>query len=216
MRWSSTALLGLVAVLEVACQGGSSPPRDLNVIVPGGGMTGDSGAPEAGFGLGPVDRAGRPLVALLLVPGLLQDDYNSASTFDVPLSRTLEDALSSRLAALDTIRLADGGADPPDWVSDGGPHPLLPLFALDVLLVDTGFTSTSADGGFARGYFDLEREAIFPDAGHRTCGGRSPNDNVVDTTLTLLVTKDRAPVSQGIAAPAKPPPTQFPYLADPF
>jgi hypothetical protein len=209
-------MVALVAGLELGCQSGKSQPRDLNVVVPSpAGMVADANAADGGFGLGQVDRAGRPLVTVLLIPGVRQDDYNAAPTFDMPLSRTLQDALGSRLAALDTIVLADGGSDPPDWVSDGGVHPLQPVLALDALLVDTSLPSTSPDGGFATSYFDIEREALFSDAGHRTCGGRTPNDPVVDTTLTLLVTRDRTPITQGIAGPAKPATTQFPYFAPP-
>jgi hypothetical protein len=201
-----------------ACRGNAGPgERKLRVYVP----SGEDAAVDAsanGFGLGQVDRAGRPLVAVLLVPGSLQDEYNAASTFDAPLSRTLQDALASRLETLDTIALGDGGPDPVDWTADGGMHPLLPMFAQDSLLVDTALPCTSPDGGFAPSYLDIEREIFLSQATHTTCGGRTPIDNVVDATLTLLVTggRDGGPsVTQGALGPTKPPTLQFPYLAGP-
>ena len=177
---------------------------------------------EAGLALGQVDRAGRPLIAVLLLPGSLQDDYNAASTFDAGISRTLQDALTSRLHALDTIALDDGGPDPVDWPVDGGAHPLVPILSTDALLVDTARPCVLPDGGFAASYLEIEREAFpYPITAampHVTCGGRTPSDDVVDTTLALLVTGDRdggPAIRQGVSKPTKPATTTFPYLAEP-
>jgi len=159
---------------------------------------------------------------VLLVPGGLQDDFNAQPSFAMNLPRIFVDALESRLVALDTIALGDGGPDPVDWpVPDGGTHPLLPMFTTDVLLVDTALPCATADGGFMPSYLDLDREAYLGGPAHTTCGGRTPSDPVVDTTLTLLVEEPdgggdaRAPVTQGVAGPAKPAGTVFPYLAAP-
>jgi Domain of unknown function (DUF4331) len=212
----------------VACKDGGGAgghdggAHDASSDGSGDGPTDAGAAPANEAGQGQVDRAGRPLVSVLLVPGVLQDDYNAAPTFDTPLSRTLEEALSSRLAVFDTIALNDGGIDPVDWPIEGGMHPLAPVLAADALLVDTTLPCVSADGGFAASYLDIEREA-FPDvfqsdAGHTTCGGRTPSDDVVDTTLALLITRNRdggPQVSQGVAGPTKPATATFPYLAEP-
>jgi hypothetical protein len=156
-------------------------------------------------------------VTVLLVPVSLQDDYNAQPSFAPTVPRTLEDALESRLVAMDTLALGDGGPDPVDWpVPDGGTHPLLPLFASDVLLVDTARSCTSADGGFAASYLDLDREAYLSGPAHATCGGRTPGEDVVSETLTLLVTAGRTPVTQGVAGPGAPATTSFPYLAAPY
>jgi hypothetical protein len=105
-----------------------------------------------------------------------------------------------------------------DWTPDGGVHPLLPLFLSDVLLVDTALSCTSPEGGFAPSYLALEREIYLSGARHSTCGGRTPAENVVDITLSLLVTADRdggPRVTQGVSGPTKPATTTFPYLANP-
>jgi hypothetical protein len=216
------------AVLAVlACRRPAVVEEDANVYVPSGDAADVDGGVEAGLDASPftgqVDRAGRPLITILLVPNSLKDDYNAASTFGEPLSRTLQDALTARLQALDTLAIGDAGPDPVDWPFDAGAHPLLPMLATDTLLVDTALSCVSPDGGFAASYLDIERE-IFPqifqsNAVHTTCGGRTPSDDVVDTTLTLFITGDRdaaAPVTQGIAGPSRPPTTTFPYLAEPY
>jgi hypothetical protein len=192
--------------------------QEVDVVingVDGGGATTEAST-EAGLGQGQVDRAAHPLVTVLLVPGALQDDYNEQPSFAGSLPRTLEDALEARLIAMDQTALGDGGPDPIDWpVPDGGTHPLLPMAMTDVLLVDTARSCAASDGGFAASYLDLEREIYLGGPAHTTCGGRSPGEPVVDETLTLLVTNDRSPVTQGVAGPTKPATASFPYLADP-
>ncbi len=94
-------------------------------------------------------------------------------------------------------------------------HPLLGAFTADTLLVDPGLSCVDSDGGFASTYFDIDREVYLGSPPHSTCGGRTPNDDVVDETLTLLVTGGRAPVSQGVAGPTKSSVVSFPYFAPP-
>lgn len=230
--------LAIASAGLLACRGPSSAGQQpVEVTVPGGdggqGEGGEAGAADGGDGgVGPgadasadagpaqgqVDRAGHPLVTVLLVPTSLQDDYNAQPSFPGGLPRTLQDGLQSRLVAMDTLALGDGGADPVDWpVPDGGTHPLLPLFLTDVLLVDTGRSCAAADGGFAASYLDLEREIYLGGPAHSTCGGRTPGEDVVNETLTLVVTGTRGvEVTQGVPGPTTPATSTFPYLADPL
>jgi hypothetical protein len=214
----------LVAAALFAC-GKAQPPttsEGFDVYVP---MPADAGvegaaedASEGGFGLGEVDRAGRPLVSVLLVPSSAQDEYDNQPTFETVLPRVLQDGVASRIAELDTLVLVEGGApDPVDWPEGGA---LLPMLLSDTLVVDTGRSCTGPDGGFVASYLDVEREAFLvgPPYVHTTCGGRTPNEDVVDETLTLLVTADRPggpQVMQGVAGPTRLASTTFPYLAAP-
>jgi hypothetical protein len=228
-------VLALASGSLLACRQKTSGQQPVDVTLPGddggeseagadGGDGGDGGSgPAVDAGLdassaqAQVDRAGHPLVTVLLVPGQSQNDYNAQPSFGAGLSRTLQDALESRLVAMDTLALGDGGPDPVDWpVPDGGTHPLLPAFVSDWLLVDTARSCTAADGGFTASYLDLEREIYMGGPAHTTCGGRAPGEDVVSETLTLLVTDGRVPVSQGVAGPSTPATTTFPYLAAPF
>ena len=214
-----SALIGVACAL-LACGGGRSGQEALDASVPPGADAGArDGASDGRFGLGQVDRVGHPLAAVLLVPGALQDEFNAQSSFETDVPRVLQDALESRLEAFDTIALGDGGPDPVDWpIPDGGTHPLLPMFVNDLLLVDTAFACTSADGGYVSSYLEIDREAYLQGPTHQTCGGCTPNEAVVDETLTLLVTANRdggPTVSQGVAGSTKPATTTFPYLADP-
>ena len=228
MRRSSLCALALCASLGAGCKKAEPPPPvsdGFDVYVPGagdGGADGEADAGDAGDAteesseLGQVDRAGRPLVTVLLVPGALQNGYNAQPSF-AAAPRTLSSGIESRLVELDTL-VVDGGRDPVDWPASGGATALLPLFASDTLLVDTARSCTTDAGSFARSYLDLERETFLSAPGHTTCGGRTPNENVVDETLALLVTGDREggpAVTQGVTAATRPAATTFPYLAPP-
>jgi hypothetical protein len=51
---------------------------------------------------------------------------------------------------------------------------------------------------------------------HTTCGGRSLNDDVMDTLYKLLITAGQGPpISDGVRAATTPAGTAFPYLAPP-
>ncbi len=219
MRGAVLALC-VAAVLGAGCTAPTESSTGIDVYVPGadgGDATSgfDAGGDAGGFGLGQIDRAGRPLVTVLLVPSTLQDEYNAQPSFEPTQPRVLQNAVASRLAQLDSLVVGDAGPDPIDW-PDGGA--LLPMLLGDTLLVDTSQSCVS-DGGFVPSYLDIE-QAVFlgRDAGNTTCGGRTPGEHVIDETLQLMVTanRDGGPVvSQGIAGPTKPPSLSFPYLAPP-
>ena len=225
MRRRSVVLAATVASALLACRARDAQPgqpADAAVLPPIEAGLEDGGgsfvSTDASYGVGQVDRAGHPLVSVLLVPPSLQDQYNALSSFAPNVPRALQEGLASRLASFDTLRLGDGGPDPIDWTVDGGASPLLNLYLSDVLLVDTALSCTGPDGGFASGYLAIEREIHLSGPTHSTCGGRTPNENVVDQTLTLLVTagRDGGPaITQGVSGPSKWSTTSFPYLAEP-
>jgi hypothetical protein len=51
---------------------------------------------------------------------------------------------------------------------------------------------------------------------HETCGGRTPNDDVIDTLFTTLVNAGNGPVIRdGVDQATRPASRTFPYLAAP-
>jgi hypothetical protein len=51
---------------------------------------------------------------------------------------------------------------------------------------------------------------------HRACGGRAPNDDVMDTIFTLLVNAGNGPrIRDGVDRATRPASRTFPYLAPP-
>ena len=97
-----------------------------------------------------------------------------------------------------------------DWpLGPDGTHPLTELLLADYLVVDA--TRPYADDSF----FEIE-QATLDGRAYKTCGGRSLNDDVMDTLYTLLVNAGNGPrVSDGVDRPTKPTSDAFPYLAPP-
>jgi hypothetical protein len=207
----------LLACAVGGCGVGPAEQETLDVYVPSPMEAGTDSTTVLAVDGGPtqIDRAGHPLVAVMLMPAQLDDSFNEQPSFAINVPRTLQDAIEARLIQLDTLSLGDGGPDPVDWpVPPGGTHPFLPAFTLDTLLVDTGLSCADDDGGYRTSYLDIDREVYLGNT-HTTCGGRTPGEDVVTATLTLLVTGGRAPVSQGVPGPTKAAPMTFPYLAPP-
>jgi hypothetical protein len=112
--------------------------------------------------------------------------------------------LNANLAVFDRL---DGQTD---WPPRGdGAHPLTELLLADHLVVDVSQPSANES------FLEIER-AMLEGRAHATCGGRSPNDNVMDTLYTLLVNAGRGPrIGDGVDRATKPAAGTFPYLAPP-
>jgi hypothetical protein len=97
-----------------------------------------------------------------------------------------------------------------DWtLGPDGAHPLTELLLADYLVVD--ITKPYATDSF----FEIE-QATLDGRAHQTCGGRSLNDDVIDTLLTLIVNGGKGPrVSDGVDRPATAVSDVFPYQAPP-
>ena len=89
-------------------------------------------------------------------------------------------------------------------------HPLTELILADFLVVDV--TKPYAENGT---FLEIERAAGRGEE-NRTCGGRSLNDDAMDTLLTLLVNDFNGPVVRdGVDHSSRPATRTFPYLAAP-
>ena len=103
----------------------------------------------------------------------IRDLYNLEDAFH--MSKDYRGAyrarLNANLAAMDRF---DGKTDWP--LGPDGTHPLTDLLLADYLVVDVA--KPSADNS----YFEIER-AVLEGRPHETCGGRSLNDDVMDTLV---------------------------------
>ncbi|MDX6239916.1 MAG: hypothetical protein QOG10_4731, partial [Kribbellaceae bacterium] len=136
----------------------------------------------------------------------IRDLYNAEDAFN--LSPDYIGAYRARLNAnLAFFDRLDGKTDwPPD---DQGVHPLTELLLADFLVVDT--SKPLSDGSF----LEIER-AVLTGRPHITCGGRPPDDDIVDTLYTLLVGGLDGPrISDGVDRPTQPATRSFPYLVAP-
>jgi hypothetical protein len=112
--------------------------------------------------------------------------------------------LNANLAAMDRL---DGKTD---WtLGPDGSHPLTDLLLADYLVVDV--TKPFSDNSF----FEIER-AVLEGRPHETCGGRSLNEEVMDTLYNLMINADKGPrITEGIRQATVPASGVFPYLAPP-
>jgi hypothetical protein len=162
------------------------------------------------------ERVGRPEVKNLLLGPKdrdlvnrdldVRDLYNLEDPYHVgPDYRNAYRArLNANLAYMDSW---DGKAD---WALDGdGQHPLTDLILADYLVVDP--SQPYAEDSF----FEIEL-AMLAGRTHLSPGGRSLNDQVMDTLYTLCVNNGNGPrIGDGLTQAAQRAALAFPYLAPP-
>jgi len=164
-----------------------------------------------------IERVGRPEVKnLMLAPKQfdpvnrdleIRDLYNMEDAFHLAEGYlgAYRARLNANLAFWDSL---DGSMD---WPIDGdGVHPLTELVLADYLVIDV--TKPYVEQG---SFLEIER-AHREGRAHETCGGRAPNDDVMDTLFTLLVNAGNGPVVRdGVDQSSKPASQVFPYLSAP-
>jgi hypothetical protein len=163
-----------------------------------------------------IERFGRPEIKnVIMAPKQfdpvnrdleVRDLYNLEDAFH--MSKDYRGAYRARLNAnLAAIDRLDGKTDWP--LGPDGTHPLTDLLLADYMVVDISkpFAENSC--------FEIEQAAL---AGrpHETCGGRSFNDDVMDTLYTLLINAGNGPrISDGVDRATQPASNVFPYLMPP-
>jgi Domain of unknown function (DUF4331) len=163
-----------------------------------------------------LERYGRPLMKSVVLGAKhldkvnrdldIRDLYNQEDAFK--LGPTYVGAYRARMNA--NLPFWDGLDEKIDWPLDAhGAHPLTELLLADFMVVDV--SKPYAEDS----YFEIER-ALLNGASHETCGGRSPNDDITDTLLTLLINAGNGPrISDGVDGQAVPATRVFPYLVPP-
>jgi hypothetical protein len=136
----------------------------------------------------------------------IRDLYNAEDAFN--LGQDYLGAYRSRLNAnLAFFDRLDGKTAWP--LDDQRNHPLTELLLADFLVVDVS-KPYSEDS-----FLEIER-ALLARRPHATCGGRSPNDDIIDTLYTLMVGGVDGPrIRDGVDEATKPATQSFPYLNSP-
>jgi hypothetical protein len=164
-----------------------------------------------------IERVGRPEVKnMMLAPKEfdqvnrdleVRDLYNMDDAFH--LGDSYAGAYRARLDA--NLAFWDGLDGEQDWpTGENGSHPLTDLVLADYLVVDV--TKPYVEQG---SFLEVELAARRGEP-HQTCGGRTLNDDVMDTVFTQLVNAGRGPtIRDGVDAATRPGTVSFPYLASP-
>lgn len=164
-----------------------------------------------------IERVGRPEVKNLMLAMKqfdqvnrdleIRDLYNMEDAFH--LGDSYRGAYRARLNA--NLAFWDGLDGQTDWIPDGnGDHPLTSVILADFLVVD--LTKPYVERG---SFLEIETSSRLGRP-HRTCGGRTLNDDVMDTIFTQLVNAGNGPiVRDGVDQASRPAARTFPYLASP-
>ena len=164
-----------------------------------------------------LERVGRPEVKnMLLAPKQfdtvnrdleIRDLYNMEDAFH--LADAYLGAYRARLNA--NLAFWDSLDGKTDWPTDSdGTHPLTELVLSDFLVVDT--TKPYLERG---SFLEIELAARRGEA-HESCGGRTLNDDVMDTMFTQWINAGNGPpIRDGVDQATRPAARTFPYLAAP-
>ncbi|MBE7554708.1 MAG: DUF4331 family protein [Anaerolineales bacterium] len=163
-----------------------------------------------------LERVGRPEIKNVVMSSKefdplnrdleIRDLYNQEDPFHLAptYAETYRARLNAHLAFFDSL---DGETDwPPD---EQGNHPLTKLLLADFLVVDVSkpYAENSC--------FEIE-QALLKGRVPETCGGRSLNDDIVDSLYTLLVNGGNGPrIRDGVDQATRPAARRFPYLVSP-
>jgi hypothetical protein len=164
-----------------------------------------------------IERVGRPEVKnMMLGPKQhdrvnrdleIRDLYNMEDAFS--LGESYQGAYRARLNA--NLAFWDGIDGKSDWTADSnGNHPLTELVLADYLAVD--LTKPYVEQG---SFLEIELAAQRGEA-HETCGGRTLNDDVMDTIFTQMINAGSGPVIRdGVDRSTRPASQIFPFLSAP-
>jgi uncharacterized protein DUF4331 len=164
-----------------------------------------------------LERVGRPEVKnMMLAPKQfdqvnrdleIRDLYNMEDAFH--LAEAYQGAYRARFDA--NFAFWDGLDGRRDWqTAPGQHHPLTELMLADVLVVDLSLPYQESGA-----FLEIERSTIVGKR-HETCGGRTPNDDVMDTIFSLMINAGAGPrIRDGVDAASRPATRSFPYLAPP-
>jgi hypothetical protein len=163
-----------------------------------------------------IERVGRPEVKNLILGPMqfdpvnqdleIRDLFNMEDAFHV--QHGYEGAYRARLNA--NLAFWDGLDGKTDWPTNGHGHPLTELVLADYLVVDV--TKPYQEKG---SFLEIEL-ATRQGLAHQTSGGRTINDDVMDTFFTTLINAGNGPVIRdGVDKSSRPASRSFPYLSPP-
>ncbi|MGH1549688.1 DUF4331 family protein [Leifsonia poae] len=163
-----------------------------------------------------IERVGRPEVKNMLLAPKQFDPVNTdievRDLYNMEDGFHLEDGyLSAYRARLDAnLAFWDGLDGTVDWPPVDGRHPLTELVLADYLVVDLD-KPYQESGSF------LEIElAARQGREHVTSGGRTINDDMMDTFFTTFINAGNGPrIRDGVDASSRPASRTFPYLSPP-
>jgi hypothetical protein len=155
-----------------------------------------------------LDRIGRPEITNVGLATRDELDVRDISNLDRPFAVAPERERHYRERFEENVGFLDALDGATDWnAEDRGA--LVALLSDDFLLVDLGLPCT------ADSFLEIET-SLLRGREHRSCGGRRPDDDVMDTLFTLYVSGlSGRQIRDGVDRPTAAIGREFPYLAPP-
>jgi hypothetical protein len=152
-----------------------------------------------------LDRIGRPEITNVTMNARdkadLRDQYNTEAPFEV--SPAALDKYKIRMK--NNITYYDGLDKKTDWLP-ATKDTIVALLANDFLVVDLSKPCNEDS------FLEIEM-AIVNGKTHQSCGGRHPNNDIMDSLFNYYVNNNSGtPISDGVSAPYREVSTKFPYL----
>jgi hypothetical protein len=155
-----------------------------------------------------IDRVGRPEITNVSMVSHNEPDLRDQYNIDQPFHVAPENQKKYEARLAKNIAFYDG-ADGKKDITDAERKHLAGLLADDFLVVD--LTKPCKDGDF----LEIEK-AMVANKEHTSCGGRRPNDDIMDILFTQYVNGSKGvKISDGVDKPFLEPSAEFPYLAEP-
>jgi hypothetical protein len=157
---------------------------------------------------GRLDRVGRPEITNVSLNARDKADLRDSFNHEIPFQNSSSFTDKYKVRLLNNITFYDSIDGKTDW-NQGQKDILASVLVDDFLVVDV--SKPCAKNSF----LEIER-SIVEGGSHQTCGGRRPNDDIMDVLYRLYFNAGKgALVSDGVNAPYRPISHQFPYLAGP-
>jgi hypothetical protein len=154
-----------------------------------------------------LDRVGRPEitnVTMVAHPG--DNDVRDLFNVDRPFGVNPVNFVTYKNRIQKNILFYDNLDKKKDWVDA---DKVATLLADDFLVVDIAKPCNTPT------FLEIEK-SMLKNRPYTTCGGRKPNDDIMDTVFTLYIAGiDGARVRDGVDQPTTPVSAVFPYLAEP-
>jgi hypothetical protein len=166
-----------------------------------------------------IDRMGRVEITVFMVrDDKVKDLWNAEDAFSLNPSNVekYRDQLRRGLKRLDGFELLDEGSKETTVLDWPTPHPWVDLLMDDFLIVD--LAQPTKPSSTQIGYLGIEI-ARFTGAAGGGVGGRLPNEDVIERTLTVFINGLSRPTPRrgvGVPAPARLTVDEFPFVPPPF
>ncbi len=153
-----------------------------------------------------LDRVGRPEITNVTLVARQREDLRDMYNLEAPFQNSQTAIVKYKARISSNISFYDKLDGKEDW-SPASKEALVNLLADDFLVIDLS-KPCSGDN-----FLEIEKSLVMGIA-HKTCGGRKPTDDIMDTLFGYYINQGKRALAQdGVRSPFRPVTNTFPYLS---